>query len=230
MARNKFEALPGFLGGKRKLLKDIMPHLEGCNTVADVFCGGGSVSLECIWSGKHVIANDIAYRSKVIGTSLIANRKVKLIDEDVYGLFLPSENDGLVERNYCPKYFTKATAQFLDVAFANARKFGSPKRELLELILYRFIMNQRQFGGFGHNGDQKMITQGKEMELLEIASSSRGQKVRNILSHPLPQLLRIKDQINNAINGNTLYDNEFHQMDCFDFLAKLKREGRKIDA
>ena len=91
MAKSKFEAIPGFLGGKRKLLKYIMPHLNGCEVVADVFMGGGSVSLECLWAGKKVIANDIAYRSKVIGESLIANKKVKLSDEDIYALFLPSE-------------------------------------------------------------------------------------------------------------------------------------------
>jgi adenine-specific DNA methylase len=228
MAKNKFEALPGFLGGKRKLLKYITPHFKDCEVVADVFMGGGSVSLEIVWAGKKVIANDIAYRSKVIGTSLIANRKTKLTDEDIYGLFLPSENDGFIEKNFCPKYMTRETAKFLDIAFANVRKLSSPKREMSELALYKFIMNQRQFGGFGHNGDQKMITAGKEMELLEMASSSRGNKVKNILSHPLPQLLKIKDQINDAICANA-ERNEFFQMDCFEFLEMLKRENRKVD-
>lgn len=225
---NKFEALPGFLGGKRKLLKYIMPHLNGCEVVADVFMGGGSVSLECIWAGKFLIANDIARRSKVIGTSLISNRKVKLNDGDIFYLFTTSENEGFVEKNFCPKYFTIDTARFLDTAFTNARKLSSPKREMLELALYKFIMNHRQFGGFGHNGDQKMIAQGKEVELLEIASSARGSKIKAILSHPLPQLLKIKDQINNAIYANAEI-NEFYQMDCFEFLEMLKRENRKVD-
>ena len=159
---------------------------------------------------------------------MIANRKTKLTDEDIYGLFVPSENDGFVEKNFCPKYFTIEMAQFLDTELANARKMSSPKKELLELCIYKQIMQTRQFGGFGHCGDTKMITAGKEIELLESASSSRGSKIKAILSHPLPQLLKIKDQINNAINGNA-ERNEFYQMDCFDFLEMLKHENRKAD-
>ena len=37
------------------------------------------------------------------------------------------------------------TAEFLDNAFANARKRESPKRELLELLLVKYIFSLKNF-------------------------------------------------------------------------------------
>lgn len=47
-------------GNKRKLFKDIYPHLEGRSTLIDLFTGSGTVSLNCVDKGtfSEVIAND----------------------------------------------------------------------------------------------------------------------------------------------------------------------------
>lgn len=222
-----FEGLVSFYGGKRKLIKDIMPHIQG-EVVADVFMGGGSLSLASKKANKKVIANDIAGRSKIIAEAIITNNNVRISCEDVYSLFLPSDSIKFVESHFVPKYFTAETGRFLDTALANAVKRNSPKRQLLEFMIYKFIMMTRQFGGFGHNGDSKMITEGREVELLEMSSEARAKKVKYMISHPLPMLLKIKDQINKAIIDNGQV-NEFYQMDCFEFLAKMKAENRKID-
>lgn len=211
------------------LLKYILPHLSESETIADVFMGGGSVSLACKWQGHRVIANDIAYRSRVIAESLIVNDSVRLTDEDIYSLFTPGETDShFIERNLS-KFFTEDSFLFLDRAFANARARMSPKKELLELLLYKFIIGQRQFGGFGHNEDQQMIAKGATSELLEKSSASRAVKVKRMLSHPLPILFQIQEQINRAV-CRTPFQNEFCHMDCFAFLENMQSEGKKIDA
>jgi adenine-specific DNA methylase len=228
-AMNKIvDGLVPFFGGKRRLVKHISPHIRG-EVVADVFMGSGAVSLACKAKNKKVIANDIAYRSNIVGEALIKNNKVRISLEDVYSLFLPVKSEKFVEQYFVPKYFTKETGKFLDMAFANARKRSSPKKELLEFMLYKFIMASRQFGGFGHNADTQMISEGREMELLNISSESRARKVCYMVSHPLPMLLKIREQINGAIIDNGK-DNEVYQMDCFEFLKKMEKEKRKINS
>lgn len=222
-----FDGLVSFYGGKRKLAKHIIPHIKG-DTVADVFMGGGAVSLACKASGKKVIANDIAYRSNIIAKAVVENNRERLSDEDIYSLFLPIKSAKFVSDNFVPKYFTKETADFLDLAFANVRKRISPKKELLLMVLYKFIMQSRQFGGFGHCADGKLISEGKEAELLEMSSEARAKKVEYMISHPLPILLKIKDQINGAIVDNGR-ENEIYQMDCFAFLEKMESEKKRID-
>jgi len=225
--KNKFDGLVPFYGGKRKLIKNILPHIKG-NVVADVFMGSGAVSLACKTAGKKVFANDIAYRSKIIGEAIIKNNSETISREDVYSLFLPVKPGMFVSEHFVPKFFTSETGKFLDLAFANARKRNSPKKELLEFMLYKFIMMTRQFGGFGHNADGKLIAEGREMELLEMSSEARAKKVEYMISHPLPLLLKIKDQINGAIIDNG-HNNEIYQMDCFEFLEKMKAKNKQID-
>jgi len=225
VSNNIFTGIPNYLGGKRRLLKHILPELTG-SVIADVFAGGCSVSLACKWTGKQVIANDIAYRSGIVAESLIVN-SVRLKDENIYALFLPNDKkDDFVTQNFS-KFFPSDVANFLDLALCNIRGMHYPLNKLLELVIYKYIMSQRQFGQFGHSGDQKMIAEGKTIELLETASESRIKKVEKMIAHPLPVLLEIKEQINQAICVSP-YKNEFYQMDCMDFILKMKKDGKEI--
>ncbi|KKP67802.1 MAG: modification methylase HphIB [Candidatus Moranbacteria bacterium GW2011_GWE1_35_17] len=217
-----------FLGGKRKMSERISSHFQG-ETLCDVFFGGGSVSLKGKQKGMRIIANDIAYRSKIIGDALISNSTVKLTDEDVYSLFILSENDGFIEKNYVPKIFIPKVAKDLDNFLANARKRESPKKELLLLLVEKYILSLRQYGAFQVGKfDNEMILEKREIELLELASESRGKKIKYNLSHPLPSLLRLKEQINTGIFNNGK-KNEMYQMDCFDFLKLMKEKGERMD-
>lgn len=223
-----FDATVPFLGGKRRMAEKIGSHFQG-ETLCDVFMGGGSVSLKAKQKGMRVIANDIAYRSKIIGDSLIANSTAKLTDEDIYSLFVPNMNDGFISKNYVPKIFIPSVAEFLDMAFANANLKSSPKKEMLLLLLSKYILSLRQYGAFQvGQQDNAMIIENREVELLELASESRGKKIRHNLTHPLPSLLRLKDQINYGVFNNGK-DNEMHQMDCFEFLKMTQGKGEKID-
>lgn len=230
MQSKVFNGLPAYFGGKRKLTNEIAKHFKG-EVICDPFVGGCSVALKAKAMGKKLIVNDLAFRSKIIAEALIKNQTVKLIDQDVYSLFddaysLPS--DIKFAEEHFVKYFMRDTIKFLAVAFVNARRRESPKRELLLLLLYRFIMSQRQFGSFGHLGDYAYINAGKEKELLELASESRCKKIKNILLPPLSVLLKLKNEINQAVFNN-FQDNEVYQMDVFELLENLKKEKRKID-
>jgi len=228
MANKIYEALPAFLGGKRKMVDIIASHFQG-NTIADVFMGGGSVSLKAKEIGKRVIANDIAYRSKIIGEALIKNQRDKIIEQDVYSLFLPARHNRFIEKNFTPRHFEIKTARFLDLAFANIRKMESIRKKLLELLLYKFIICQRNFGSFVvGKQDNEMIASGNEIELLELtASNSRVKKIKNILSHPLPVLMDQREQINAGIFNN-FQENEVYQMDVFAFLKLMKKRKEPI--
>jgi len=222
------EALPPMLGGKRRMAEIISSHFYG-KSLCDLFMGGASISIKAKSMNMRVIGNDIAYRSYLIGEALIKNQKEKITEEDVYSLFVPTENNHLIEQNFSPEVFTPKFAQFLDKGFANAKKRTAPKKQLLELALVKLILSTRQFGGFQvGKQDNEMIANNQERELLELASEARGKKIKNILSHPLPTLMRIKDQINSSIFDNGQV-NEIYQMDAFDMLERLKRENRQVD-
>ena len=228
MASKIYEALPAFLGGKRKMVDIISSHFRG-ETIADVFMGGGSVSLKVKEMGKRVISSDIAYRSKIIGEALIKNQRDKITEQDVYGLFLSAKHNKFIEKNFTPRHFEIKTAKFLDTAFANVRKTESIRKKLLELLLYKFIICQRNFGSFVvGKQDNEMIASGNEIELLELtASDSRVKKIKNILSHPLPVLMNQRKQINAGIFNN-FQKNEVYQMDVFEFLKLMKKRKEPI--
>lgn len=230
MAKNLklFNATIPFLGGKRKMAERIAKEFQG-ETLLDVFMGGGSVSIKGKQRGMRVISNDIAYRSKIIGEALIKNQTDKITKEDVYGLFLPAENNGFIQKNCVPKVFIPQVAKNLDNFFANARKRESPKKELLLLLLMKYIMSLRQYGSFQvGRQDNQAILENRETELLETASESRGKKIVYNMSHPLELLLKIRDQINCGVFNNGK-ENEVYQMDCFELLEMLKNKKEKID-
>ena len=231
MASKMYDVLMPFLGSKRRLLDDISPHFRG-HVLLDIFMGSGAVSLRAKAMGMQVIGNDIATRSRIFGEAVIKNQNIKISEADVASLFVPIQNSGFIENNFVPEVFLPRTAKVLDNAFAQARKYETPKRELLEFLLIRFILSGRQFGGFQvGKKDNEMVMQGKVIELIEsVGSEARAEKIAGSLMPEYKKFMAIREKINRAIFNNTQGDeNEIFQMDCFDLLEKLKKENRKID-
>ncbi len=147
-----FTALPGYLGGKRRLaplifalLADHIPRADwrSC-TFLDPFLGAGSVSLLAKAYGFQIHCNDVAYRSALIGHALIANSTVTLTEADVGLLFRKPEEPYVcvAEEQFSPSVFSFEHARFLDRGLHWARSAALPgvKRHLAELLLTRWAL------------------------------------------------------------------------------------------
>jgi len=217
---SKFQSLPSYFGGKRKLVKYIFKPIKKTEGVfIDAFLGGGSVSLYAKAKGYKVIANDIAFRSVIIGRALIANNSVKLETEDLARLFIKTKHDGFIRKNYCPKVFTSKIADFLDNAFAAVRTVeNETKRHLLLHLLIKFILSCRQFGKFTHTRDT-LDLEARKWEW-PLRSKSHAPKNLRMIQNPMMTLEKLKDEINHGVFDNH-QDNEIHQKDVFDFLKEV---------
>lgn len=142
-----WNALPGYLGGKRRLCSLIFREVDRLLprrlwhrlTFLDAFLGGGSVSLYAKAQGFRVVATDIAERAIVVGEALIANSRMKLTKEDTLRLAAPSDDPpGRVERHYVPNVFTREQARLLDRALVLAEDTRDvAKGALLRLLAIR---------------------------------------------------------------------------------------------
>ena len=221
MSWTKFESLPNYFGGKRKLVQDIFKHIKKKDGVfIDAFLGGGSVSLWAKAKGYKVVCNDIAERSFIVGKALIENSRVQITDEDLARLFIETKHKSFIQQNYVPKVFVKQIAEFLDNAFVMVRDNfipGSTKQYLMYHLLIKFIGSTRQFGKFTHTRDT--IDLSNESYDWPLRSKSHAPKNIRMIEHPLIGLLHLKNVINRGIFDNH-QENEIHKGDVFDFLKR----------
>jgi adenine-specific DNA methylase len=152
-----FSALPNYLGGKRRLIPVIFgeiarvcpPWKWPARTLLDPFMGGGSISLYAKAQGFRVRANDLAYRSYLIGRGIVANNDRRLTDLDV-GLLFAQDGDSphFVEENFVPQCTTQEFARFLDRALYNIRMaaLDETTEALLYTVLIRAILLARPGG------------------------------------------------------------------------------------
>lgn len=143
-----FDALPAWLGGKRRLaplifalLSEELPREQWCDRVLlDPFSGGGAVSLYAKAQGFHVVASDVAERSAVITRAPVANSTLRLRREDALGLFdAPAEYPRVAGR-YVPAVFSQGQADWIDRALAVANRRGEPTRSLLLLVVIKLVL------------------------------------------------------------------------------------------
>jgi hypothetical protein len=145
-------ALPAYLGGKRKLAPVIFALLatrvprSGWPQLifVDPFLGGGIISLLAKAYGFEVRCNDVAYRSALVGHALIVNSTVTLSDADVALLFREPVGDypRTAEKRFSPSVFSREHARFLDqgLHWARSGAFPDAKRYLVELLLVRWAL------------------------------------------------------------------------------------------
>jgi RHS repeat-associated protein len=132
-----FQALPPYLGGKRKLipwifnrLSQIVSPTEWANlTFLDAFTGGGAVSLYAKAQGfQKVHSNDWSERSQFIIQGLLENQSIRLTREDQLRLVQPFPTDstpGFVQSQFCPSVFSQRHAQALDRLINESTPQGS---------------------------------------------------------------------------------------------------------
>jgi 16S rRNA G966 N2-methylase RsmD len=118
-----WQALPPYLGGKRKLCQTILRELDRILarehwpglTFLDGFLGGGSVSLTAKAQGFRVISADIAARSIAVGDALITNNHVRITREDISRvLAIPMDDTTPSAMKLVPAVFTENVGSVLD--------------------------------------------------------------------------------------------------------------------
>lgn len=220
-----FNSLFSYIGGKRKLAHKILSYAEG-EIFIDAFAGACSVGLLAKHLKKSVISNDTAQRSYISQLALIENCTEKMGEDDIARLFVLVKNDGFVEKTYCPKFFTREVARFLDNAFAVIKSIENVhKQALLQHLLIVYMLKIRSFSRFGLTKDSQAIDAGKASEILEIATRSRATKMLQTMSHPFTILLEISKDINRAI-VNTGKECRASNLDVFEFLEQV--EGNSV--
>jgi adenine-specific DNA methylase len=204
-----------------------MPKPGEAPVLVDAFMGGGSVSLFGKARGYRVIANDVAFRSYIVGRALIENDHVTLDPEDVTRLFVEdSDNTSFIEQNLARSVVTTKHARFLDNAFTVARKVEGVKHWLLLLLLTRYVLRMRPMGNFGA---KTIIQQAEDRKWEEMNPNYlRDMLSRNIAGHPKSVAEKLRSDINAGVFSNG-HCNEIHQMDVFDFLEQVDGDVLYLD-
>jgi hypothetical protein len=227
---SRLQALPPYLGGKRKLLGRIFKHIprpDDAPVFVDAFLGGGSVSLFAKARGHRVVGNDIALRSQIIGEALIVNNRTRLTPQDVTRLFVKNGDNGhFVEENFADKVVTAQHARFLDTALANARVTSGVKKWLLLLLLLKYILRLRPMGNFGAKTIVQQAGDGRWEEMNQ--HYVRDMLVRGVANHPKTVAETLRKQINGGVfsNGQT---NEVYCLDVFEFLRSAEGDILYLD-
>ncbi len=147
-----FQALPPYLGGKRKLVRWIFNRLSKAipvsgwenSTFLDAFSGGGTVSLYAKAQGfQSVYSNDWSERSQFIIEGLLSNQDIHLTEYDKLKLVTPLLSEippGYIQKQFCPSVFSERHSKALDRFFFNAEQFTCPiKKALAILVGWRLI-------------------------------------------------------------------------------------------
>jgi len=204
-----------------------MPRPVRAPVLVDAFMGGGSVSLFGKARGYRVLANDIAFRSHIVGKALIENDHITLAPEDVTRLFVEDPgNTGFIEANFARSVVTTKHARFLDNAFAVARKVEGVKRWLLLLLLTKYVLRMRPMGNFG----AKTIIRQAEDEQWEDMNPNylKDMLSRNVAGHPRAVAEKLRKQVNGGVFSNG-QKNEVHQRDVFEFLDQVDGDILYLD-
>lgn len=225
MTMRMFQALPTYLGGKRKLVGHIFAHLpppSEAPVLADAFLGGGSVSLYAKARGYQVRCNDLAERSVAVGKALLENSDVKLTDRDVTRLFYPPEgHPTFVQDHLVPDVITPRHGAFLDGAMAVARATPGVRGWLYRLLAIKYLLGQRPMGNFGAKTIVHQLADGDfdgvNPAYLKDAVS------RMVLEPPLDVAREIAAQINQGVYSNG-QAHEAHQGDAIAFLRDVKAD------
>ena len=213
-----FDALPAYLGGKRKLAPRIFKALERADVpkakgkvLLDPFMGGGSISLLGKALGYRIIANDASVRSAAVGEALIVNSDVKLSESDLALAYrtdiskwrLPTEKDLPM-----PDSGRELMAQLAQSA-ANAE--NPVRRSLLQLLLVKTILVLAPWG-------QVSSGMGTRVRAENWDSLTTG------MMNTLEPIFRPKREARKQIpkiNGGIFSNGERNEMHCSDVLEFL---------
>jgi len=225
-----YDALPPYFGGKRRLNPNIfkfVPPPSEAPRFVDAFLGGGSVSLYAKAKGYQVFNNDLGLRSVIIGRALIENNRVRLTEDDIKRIFIPTENDGFIQRTFAPEVFLTKHAEFLDNAFAYVNQMEqSAKKELLRLLLIKYIFHLRPYSKFSSPNAFNIPMEEKRIEYIK--QRTYHQHIKAVLEPIAEGLWKLAKQINAGVLDNGL-ENRTNHGDVLDFLPSVQADVAYFD-
>ena len=229
-----FEALPAYLGGKRRLcpvvfalLAEVVDRHEWRRmTFVDAFLGGGSVSLQAKALGFRVVCNDLALRSAVVGRALIANNSVRLTQADVAALL--QEPAGAfprtAEETFCPAVFADEHARPIDRAlyWLQSELFSEPRRSLLTLLLVKWMLRLQPMSML--RGTDARAAAGGDYDRVSPRRVGHYLHSRRLLAPSA--WWQLAQQVNLGVFAG---QGEAHQRDVFDFLRDVQGDVVYLD-
>ena len=225
------DALPTYLGGKRRLLGHIakaLPRPADAPVLLDPFMGGGSVALWAKRRGYRVIANDVADRAVIVGRALVENDRERISREDVTRLFAAPDDraPGFTERVHGGEVVPVRHARFLDGALAVARAAPGAKGWLLRLLCLRYVLALRPMGNFGA---KTIVRQAQDGDWERVTPTFlRDHLARRLEAHPLALCEELRRKINRGVFSNG-HVNEVHQGDAVAFLRETSGDVAYLD-
>jgi hypothetical protein len=227
------KALPPYPGGKRRLLPAIFglidsvcPRASWPDLVfADPFLGGGSAPLAAKAQGfGHVVTNDIAERSTLVGRALLANHHVRLTPASVLRLFTPAP-----EVHLAPPGLLGRTPGRQRALLKNAWRhlhggtFTGVERDLIALLLLKWLFAYFPLG-LPAATDAHRIVDGDFDPVTGARLAHYLRRGRRLLQPST--LLTIADQINLGILPGTA---DVSRMDVFNFLPSARADIAYLD-
>lgn len=226
-----FDALPPYMGGKRRLLGNIfrdLPSPVDAPVLADAFLGGGSVSLYAKVRGYRVVCNDLGERSVIVGRALIANEGVRLDAADELRLFdPPADRSRWVEQRLAPDVVTPPHAAFLCGAMEVARRTPGERGWLLRLLCVRYLLDQRPMRNFGAKTYVHRVA-AEDWDRLNMTGSYAGFVRRMGLTHPRALVAELAEKINRGVFA-TGQQHEAVQGDAVAFLRACGADVAVLD-
>ena len=172
--------------------------------------------------GYQVLCNDIAQRSFIVGRALIENNRIKLSNADVYRLFVPTENDGFIQENFCPEVILSKQAEFLDNAFAVIRGMEDcHKKYMLQLLLVKYILTMREYGKFSTPNAFNIPMEERRIEWIK--NRTYHASIKAVLRSIPNALQDILISINRGVINNAC-ENKVYRLDVREFLSGIKAD------
>lgn len=227
-----FQALPPYLGGKRRLAQLVLallasvlpPDRWGTSTFVDAFLGGGSVSLLAKGRGFRVICNDLALRATAIGHGLIANNSTKLRIADVAMLLQePSAPyQTLAADCYSPSVLPLAHARVVDRALANLAALPEPVRSLAIVLLVKWLLRIQPMSLI-RGTDAKAAHEG---DFDQVSPRRLGHYMKADKLLAVDAWLGLAEDVNLGIFPG---QGRAYQLDVFEFLAQIEGDVVYLD-
>lgn len=153
-----------YQGSKYKIADWIWENIKDLefNSAIDLFGGTGVISYELKKHNKKVIYNDILKFNSIIGTALIENNNVKLLDEDI-NYILTKHNDVIykttIQDNFKDIFYLDEENKWLDMVCANINNIENKyKKSIAYFALFQACLSKRPYNLF-HRANLYMRTQ-----------------------------------------------------------------------